>query len=320
MSNASPSPTASATDANGRDARKPDFLVIGAQKCATSWLYLCLRDHPAIHLPVSKREVEYLGGDLYEERGEAWYYDLLAGATPEQVVGDVSVDYLWDPRGAAAVERHVPGTKLIAVLRNPVQRAISSYLWYVRRGRLQELDLNVGFEQALAEVGEPGSSEEARVRHQVVARGYYDEQLARYLAFASPGQVMVVAYEEIAADAQAVLRRIYSFLGVDSTFVPPSLSNRAKQNSYNPLLLRIEHLAPRSWLLGHLVDRANQWLRRFGKGQAEAPVAPALYRRLEALYAPHIEATDRLVQALPAGQRPTGALRTYWTEASEGDE
>ena len=76
--------------------RRLDFLVIGAQKCATSWLYYCLKDHPELYLPAKKREIQYLGGRLFHEKGVDWYFSLFQGAHRNQKIGDVSVEYIFD--------------------------------------------------------------------------------------------------------------------------------------------------------------------------------------------------------------------------------
>ena len=56
---------------------KIDFLIIGAQKSATSWLYDCISEHPQICVPKQKKEIEYIGGELYKKNGLEWYFSLL---------------------------------------------------------------------------------------------------------------------------------------------------------------------------------------------------------------------------------------------------
>ncbi|MGH7669524.1 MAG: sulfotransferase family protein, partial [Gemmatimonadaceae bacterium] len=109
------------------------FLVVGAQKGATSWLFYCLREHPQLCLPDKKRESDYIGGPTYRERGEAWYFGLFAGQLPGQLAGAVSVDYLFDTAAADEVWRVAPQAKLIAIVREPVDRAVSAYYWLIRK-------------------------------------------------------------------------------------------------------------------------------------------------------------------------------------------
>ena len=78
---------------------KLDFVVIGSQKCATTWLYDILNQHPAISLPKDKREVEYLGGDLWKKHGDNWYFDLMR-SNDNEIAGDVSVEYIFNKESA----------------------------------------------------------------------------------------------------------------------------------------------------------------------------------------------------------------------------
>ncbi len=288
-----------------------DFLVIGAQKCATSWLYYCLRDHPALHLPLNKREVEYLGGDLHRRHGTSWYFDLVAGAGDGQLRGDVSVQYQYDERSAEVVRGILPDVRLLVSLRHPVDRAVSAAQWSSRKGRLPHgIDTVIG--GALdALVADPRDDEQAKLA-EVVERGYYDSQLARYVDRFPPEHIMVLLYDEIAQDAAATLARVYRFLGVDPDFRPASLERRPKQNSNADWLIRLERLAPRSRWMGSLTDRLNQVLVRVGGGTRAPALPPALRSRLMDVYRPHIERTQAIIERLPQSQRPAGDLRLRW--------
>ncbi len=280
-----------------------DALVIGAQKCATSWLYYCLRDHPQLHLPKKKREVEYLGGALYQERGADWYFALLAGAAAGQKVCDVSVDYLFDPKAPRAVRAHAPDVKLIVSLRDPVDRAVSAYYWNVRKGSIPDRPLDDGLrraaqlwsDEAVAPAAAPAHEDEYLVN--IIARGCYDVQLERYLDVFPPEHLLAIEYERIAAEPRAVLRDVYAFIGVDPIgFEPPSLRSRPKQNSYAEWLLRLERLAPRSRPLIHVMDWANRLLNRLRASREASPLSPDVREQLEALFAGSEARTQDLVE------------------------
>src|SRR5215472_8103927 len=112
----------------------PDFLVIGSQKCATSWLYDCLNEHPQICMPRHKREIEYIGGQLYKEKGMDWYLSLLGHCNGEKVKGDVSVEYIVNDESPRLLYDLNPNLKFILNVRNPVDRAMSALNWYTRKG------------------------------------------------------------------------------------------------------------------------------------------------------------------------------------------
>ena len=280
-----------------------DFLVIGAQKCATSWFYLCLRDHPELHLPVEKKEVEYLGGPLHRKHGDAWYQDLTGGgAGSSQKVGDVSIEYIYDPGSARAVHERAPGVKLIASLRDPVERALSAFHWYQRKRKSgEQLALDEGVralvdaEGEWADVGTEGWAWE----WDVVSRGFYDVQLQRYLDLFGPEQIMVVDYARIGSDPAGSMEGVYRFLGVDPSFRPGSLGKRPKwRSSLNPLAA-LERALPRSRVVAAASDRVGQWLGRRGIRGRELRPSEEVLEALRERYRPHVEETEEILRTLP---------------------
>lgn len=282
------------------------FLVIGAQKCATSWLYLCLREHPELHLPDRKREVEYLGGELHHKHGDGWYLDLIsAGAEPGATCGDVSVEYLWDQASPAEVDRLLPDTRIVVSLRDPVTRAVSAYYWHQRKNRLPvDLPLASALEQGrswLAGIGEKDVFPPSPVE-ELVARGRYAVQLARWLEFFPPERVLVVDYRDIQTDPVRALERVQSFLGV-STHRPQAVSARPKRNLYSTPLVRLERLFPRSRGWAALLDHAQ---RRW-PGRPKAPVATLPRELSDGLYQAFRSDMTRLTEllgTLPESNRP----------------
>lgn len=285
------------------------FLVLGAQKCATSWLYLCLADHPRLHLPDRKLEVEYLGGDLHRERGDDWYRALVAPPAGRDLEpGDVSVEYLWDPASPGEVARLFPDARLIVSLRDPVARAVSAYHWYQRKGILPG---TLGLAEALEEGADwlrrtEGSREvgaEAGTPAELVARGRYDIQLARWLERFPAERLLVLDYADVEARPAEVLERVWRFLGVPP-HTPATLDERPKRNTYAPFLGRLERLAPRNRVWAFLLDQAQ---RRW-PGRPASPldaVPEPLVRELQEAFAPGMARTAALLASLPAANRPT---------------
>ena len=206
----------------------PNFLVIGAQKAGTTSLYYYLKQHPRIYMSPVK-EAHFFDADEGEQpnfRGPGRsstppitsieeYRALFRGVTGETAVGEATPSYIYTPEAPARIRRRLPGAKLIAVLRNPTDRAYSAFLHTVRSGREPLPD----FARALGE-------EEARIRenwHPVFHykhRGFYSDQLGRYFDAFGRDRVRVYLYEDLSEDPLGVLRDIFGFLGVDETFVP----------------------------------------------------------------------------------------------------
>jgi Sulfotransferase domain len=128
--------------ATARARSLPGFLIIGAQKAGTTALYAYLRWHPAVLGP-SWKEVSFF--DRHYSRGEAWYrgqfpnalrlqlVERRSGARP--IVGEASPSYLFHPLAPERVAALLPGARLVALVRNPVERAFSHYQHEVALGR-----------------------------------------------------------------------------------------------------------------------------------------------------------------------------------------
>jgi hypothetical protein len=177
----------------------------------------------------SPKEVRYFHRNY--ERGESWYRAqfplrmqrlarrVRVGTWP--VVGEASPIYLFDPRAAARVHAFDPGMKLIAVLRDPVERAYSHYHMQVRWGYE-----TVSFEEALDREEAGLDSELARLREDppvytdlvnrisYVARGRYAEQLERWLSYFRRDQLLVLLSEELFGDPASAMARVTRFLEI----------------------------------------------------------------------------------------------------------
>jgi len=197
----------------------PDFLILGAQKAGTTALYSYLRRHPSITGP-SWKEVSYF--DRHYARGEAWYRGNFPNKarTRGKLVGEASPSYLFHPLGPQRVRELVPEARLIALVRDPVDRAHSHYHDEVALGREPLL-----FESALAAEDERLRGEVERLvadpryfsrewwSHAYQARGRYAEQLERWLAVFPQEQLLIVASDDLAAEPAETHARVLDFLG-----------------------------------------------------------------------------------------------------------
>jgi len=271
--------TGSERDAEAAQERAlPDFLGIGALKAGTSYLDAMLRSHPDLSLPLHLKEVEYFTRHL--GRGADWYAGQFA-PDDGRPRGEVSPQYLYDPRCAGRIARANPAARLLVSVRQPVARTFSQYRHWV-----QETGYRGDFETFLAE--HPGA----------VDRSRYWTLLQRYRVLFPDSQIHIVVFEQMVADPRPVLQRMYTFLGVDPSHTPTSL-DRAVNVSGVP---RFPRLYVRSknvsrWLYahgaGHTVERVKGWapaglLRaRHGPGASMAAPSgptPEVAQRLAASY------------------------------------
>ena len=205
----------------------PNFLVIGAAKAGTSSLYHYLKQHPQIYMSPEKEPRFFaLEGEKLDFGGPAQginqgsvtsleaYCQLFQGVTNEQAIGEASTLYLSSLKAPQRIKHYLPKAKLIAVLRDPAERAFSSYMHLVRDGYE-----TLSFAEALDE-------EASRLQEKwqplwyYQQRGFYYKQLERYYKLFEPEQIKIYLYEDLAADSTAVVQDIARFLGVDANFTP----------------------------------------------------------------------------------------------------
>jgi hypothetical protein len=201
-----------------RTGRLPDFLCIGAQKAGTTTLHGLLQEHPGVHMPPEK-EIHYFSCHFH--RSLRWYRSRFAGARPDQRIGEISPYYLFHPEAPARIAASVPDVRLIALVRDPVERALSGYFHVHRHGR-EPLPIEAAFEaeeQRLVGAGRalaaPGGRHDHHQWHSYLARSRYDEQLARYGSLFPASQLLVIRSEDLFADPGSIVARVIEFLGLE---------------------------------------------------------------------------------------------------------
>lgn len=206
----------------------PNFLVVGAAKSGTTSLYFYLEQHPDIYMP-SLKEPEFFAADEGEVinedglRGQhvrparitrlADYQALFRDAQSEKARGEASAVYLYLPEAADRIKASLPDAQILAILRNPVERAYSAFLHQVREG-LEDKD----FATALKKEPERIAAGWSPLYH-YRAMGYYAEQLARYYRAFGPDKMHVYLYDDLRENPSGFVQRIFNVLGVDASFV-----------------------------------------------------------------------------------------------------
>jgi hypothetical protein len=243
----------------------PDFLILGAQKAGTTALYAYLRWHPEITGP-SFKEVSFF--DRHYTRGERWYRAHMP-VRRSGIVGEASPSYLFHPLAPERVAQLLPDARLIALLRNPVDRAFSHYQHEVALGREQ-----LSFQEAIARESERMDGELERMlarpayfsyawwNYTYLARGRYVEQLERWLAAFPPDQLLVLLTDELAEDTAGTYRRALDFLGVDEVGLDsyPRIFEREYQELEPALRARLEdEFAEPNRRLAELLGRDLPW-------------------------------------------------------------
>jgi hypothetical protein len=193
----------------------PDFLIIGAKKCGTTSLYAYLIQHPDV-ATAFRKEVNFFNHKFSE--GMRWYrrhfptvfrktFHRLVTGKP-LLTGEATPDYLFFPDACEHIAALLPRARLLAILRNPVDRAYSAYQHQVRLGME-----SLSFEGAFRAEHEKAKTKK-KVKGTYLGRGVYADYLERWFDRFPRDQILVVSTEELENSPAETYRRATSFLGL----------------------------------------------------------------------------------------------------------
>jgi hypothetical protein len=220
----------------------PNFVGIGAQRAATTWMHSCLKEHPQVFVPKEK-ELHFF--NLHFQKGTAWYEEQFRSHTGEKAVGEITPNYLDSEVAIPRMAQIIPHARLFVILREPVQRAFSAYQLFQ-----EKLYKGMSFREACEQ------------SDYLIKLGLYAGQLERVFTYYDRSAVKVFLYDDIQNNPRAAITALFTFLQVDEHFKPLSLGK-----IYNRVML------PRAqkWLetarLGwaaNLVKRTalGEWIKR----------------------------------------------------------
>jgi hypothetical protein len=236
--------------------RLPNFLYVGPDKAGSSWLHEMLLKHPQVYLTPAKDLYFF---DRYYDRGLEWYSSQFRDARSEDVVGEVCQDYLFHPEGASRIRATLGPVRVMACLRDPVERAWSSYLYARKHGLWPE-----PFGEAL------------RTRPELLEHGRYATGLDRFLQRFPRELVHVALFDDLVVDPQGFFDTVTDFLGVDRV----SLETK-------DLTARLPAAQARSVRLASVARRSADWVREHdgarlvGTVKRSPVVQRALYRPID---------------------------------------
>lgn len=194
----------------------PGFLIVGAQKSATRWMRTALGEHPDVYS--ATRELEFFNHNF--DKGLKWYLQQFDGWNGEEIVGEATPGYMfWRERPgiqAARIRGLIPRVRLIAILRNPMDRARSAFIHHIRRGRIDpSADLIEWVETVDPEKDKLG----------IISGGWYAASLEPYRRRFGAG-LRVFLHDDVESDPVGVYRQACAHVGVPGGFLPPSIHER----------------------------------------------------------------------------------------------
>lgn len=283
----------------------PNLLIIGAAKSGTSALHNYLGEHPQIFMSTPKEPRFFLVWNNpeqwaihdHENRMEhntyytvERYNEVFTNGRNYPVRGESSTAYLANPSCAYKIKELVPDTKIIAVLRNPAERAFSNYVMYKNWG-IEKMD----FEAAVYEEMKTGRGSYPQPMKYLYL-GKYAESLKVYFSLFREEQVRVYLYDDFLVRPAAFLKDIFSFLEVDETFVPDLQkkynASSVRRYTESPFMDKALHFAERGFRKLKLSFMENSIHRhRFYKPLFK----PETRAKLIHYYADEISALEKLL-------------------------
>lgn len=207
----------------------PTFLYIGAARAGSSWMYEILREHPQVFVPVAK-DIYFF--DRHYDRGLEWYRSFFESAGGRRAIGELSHDYYLSDVAAARIAHDLPNVRLICCLREPVDRALSSYGFNEGTGFIPDLTFERDIQQP-----------------QIVHQSQYASRLAPFFELFPRPRMKVFFFDELQNDSENFARQLYEYIGVDPAFESPTIQTRVNA-AHQP---RLHFLPKAAWRIGGLL-------------------------------------------------------------------
>lgn len=223
----------------------PNFVVIGAMRSGSTSLYKYLQDHPQVFMP--RKEIHFF--DRRWDRGVEWYLTRFEDYSGEPAVGEATPTYLAEPLALDRMASIIPKARLIAILRDPADRAYSHY--WMERIRARE---HRSFDQAVDDEIRGYSD-----RSDYLVRGRYLPQLEDVSRRFDRDQLRVVLLDDLRDNPAETYAAVCRFLDVDDAFIPARLGDRVNRFvAFRSMRVRgLRRSLPKSFRIGRIVGKLN---------------------------------------------------------------
>lgn len=189
----------------------PNFLIIGAPRSGTDFLFYSLAKHPQICI-AKERELHFF--DRNFKKGLSWYESYFTHCNADNIIGEKTANYLVNSESAKRIKMILGNVKLISILRNPIERAYSHYRNWVG---LRKIDVQTSFRKCI------------HLYPEILVMGNYYDHFKRYLEyFKMEEDLIVVFFDELFDSPFSEYKKVLSFLGITDDFELPEVKK------YNP--------------------------------------------------------------------------------------
>jgi len=229
------------------------------------------------------------------DKPDSWYLSFFDGANPQQLKGEICPAYLMDEFAAQKIHAFNPDVKLFAILRNPVERAFSQYLFYIQIG---ELDSKTTFAEAI------------KSHKEILSRGLYHEQLKRYYSLFPAGNLMVMLLDDLKENSTLLLQHVQKHLGLRE-YIPDDIDDAvnvsmvARFELLNRVYAKGKYYA-RKYSLNRFLDLLNAIgiagalnslrYKNFRPATARRSIDPVVARELRPYFRGDIERLENLLE------------------------
>jgi hypothetical protein len=266
-------------------SRLPDFLAVGPQRTGTTWLHEVMRDH--VGLPRGTKETDFFLKNY--SKGLDWYLEYFQGYPPRMPLGEVDPNYFGEDLARERIAKDIPNAKIVVTLRDPVERAYSSY-----RVMRRDAWTRVGFEETVS-------------KNRIIRESSrYAYHLAKWRRSFGIERVLICLYDDLEQRPQKFLDDICDFVGAPRIKVEgsPLASERVNAVTHAPRSRKLAQNArnARDWMRLHrwhstieVLEKAGVWKFCFGGGEEFGVLDGNVEARLRAHFRPEVESLERLI-------------------------
>ena len=235
---------------------KPNFVGIGGQKCATTWMSECLRSHPEIYVS-SPKELRYFVDN--EDKGLSWYLGFFEGTDSYKCRGEFASNYIYFPESAQKIKDTLGDVKIIAVVRDPVERALSHIKHLIRDGDLPPMFGEIIKEDLIGIL---------KQHPKVLSNSHYQPGLKSYYDVFGDSSVFVVSQSACMKYGRNVLNSLWGFLEVSHAF-ESSEAEKVVSKGLNPKFHWAEGLRKKIFVFAkYRAPWLINWVKRTGLSSA----------------------------------------------------
>lgn len=190
------------------------FIVgLGGQKCASSWLFECLADHPGFF--GKSKDLHFFSRELNWSKGLDWYRSHFEGCI-EPFFGEFSTSYLYSEVAISRISKHFPDAKVLVCLRNPYERTYSHYKNKIMRGDVLK---DTSFLTALSQHSD------------LLSHSLYFTHLSNIYKYFPLTNIHLIIFDDIKTKPHTVIRDLYEFVGLSDIHIPKGLNKVVNQST-----------------------------------------------------------------------------------------